>query len=51
MTVRDEPQVAYDVPSLARTRWHLMLRDKYERALRYPWLPIEPDPPEPESQP
>ena len=23
-------------------------RGKYERAARYPWLPVEPDPPEPE---
>jgi hypothetical protein len=23
------------------------LRMKYERAARYPWLPVEPDPPEP----
>jgi hypothetical protein len=24
------------------------LKLKYERAARYPWLPVEPDPPEPE---
>ena len=24
------------------------LRRKYERAVRYPWLPVEPDPPAPE---
>jgi hypothetical protein len=24
------------------------LRRKYERAARYPWLPVEPDPPTPE---
>jgi hypothetical protein len=24
------------------------LRRKYEHAARYPWLPVEPDPPEPE---
>jgi hypothetical protein len=24
------------------------LAEKYERAARYPWLPVEPDPPEPE---
>lgn len=28
--------------------YHATLRRKYERAARYPWLPIEPDPPEPE---
>jgi hypothetical protein len=24
------------------------LREKYQRAARYPWLPVAPDPPEPE---
>lgn len=28
--------------------YHACLREKYERAARYPWLPVEPDPPEPE---
>jgi hypothetical protein len=27
---------------------HEALRRKYERAAGYPWLPVEPDPPEPE---
>jgi hypothetical protein len=27
--------------------YHGRLRRKYERAARYPWLPIAPDPPEP----
>ena len=27
---------------------HGRLRRKYARAARYPWLPVEPDPPEPE---
>jgi len=26
---------------------HASLRDKYERATRYPWLPVGPDPPAP----
>ena len=26
---------------------HQQSRQKYERAARYPWLPVEPDPPEP----
>jgi hypothetical protein len=26
--------------------YHRKLRIKYERAARYPWLPVEPDPPE-----
>ena len=37
-------------PDLARARitfWE-PIRLKYERAARYPWLPVEPDPPEPE---
>jgi hypothetical protein len=33
-------------PSLAD--YHENLAAKYERAARYPWLPIAPDPPEPE---
>jgi hypothetical protein len=28
--------------------WHWEISQKYERAARRPWLPIEPDPPEPE---
>ena len=28
--------------------YHDGLRRKYERAVRYPWLPVEPDPPMPE---
>jgi hypothetical protein len=31
----------------ARVPYHRELRWKYERAARYPWLTIEPDPPEP----
>jgi hypothetical protein len=27
---------------------HDIMRRKYERAARWPWLPVEPDPPEPE---
>jgi hypothetical protein len=27
--------------------YHLALSRKYERAARYPWLPVAPDPPEP----
>jgi len=29
--------------------WSWGLRSKYERAARYPWLPIAPDPPEPDG--
>jgi hypothetical protein len=27
--------------------WHSFLAVKYERSARYPWLPLEPDPPMP----
>ncbi len=29
-------------------RWRMGLLAKYEQAARRPWLPVEPDPPEPE---
>jgi hypothetical protein len=32
----------------ARVEWHRRLLKKYERAARRPWLPVPPDPPEPE---
>ena len=32
----------------ARAQFHDALRIKYERAARYPWKSVEPDPPEPE---
>ncbi len=28
--------------------WHAALARKYQHAARYPWLPVEPDPPMPE---
>jgi hypothetical protein len=28
--------------------YHEAMARKYDRAARYPWLPVEPDPPEPE---
>jgi hypothetical protein len=31
--------------------YHRGLRIKYERAARYPWLPVAPDPPEPDPEP
>jgi hypothetical protein len=31
-----------------RASYHHQLKLKYERAARYPWLPVEPDPAEPE---
>jgi hypothetical protein len=33
------------VPAMAQ--YHDAMRIKYERAARYPWLPVEPDPPPP----
>lgn len=32
----------------AKGRWHYALALKYAEAARYPWLPVAPDPPEPE---
>ena len=31
-----------------RSNWRWALSQKYERAARYPWLPVPPDPPPPE---
>lgn len=28
--------------------WHFKMYAKYDQAARYPWLPVAPDPPEPE---
>jgi hypothetical protein len=36
-----------DRPSLFRRWHHDSIRAKYERAARYPWLPVLADPPEP----
>jgi hypothetical protein len=32
----------------ARLDWHRAIERKYEYAARHPWLPVAPDPPEPE---
>jgi hypothetical protein len=32
----------------AQLRWHEAMAEKYEWATRYPFLPVWPDPPEPE---
>jgi hypothetical protein len=37
------PAVPPFVPAIAA--YHDALKIKYERAARYPWLPVEPDPP------
>src|SRR5579871_4762470 len=34
----------------ARRDYYAEMARKYDRATRYPWLPIAPDPPEPEVQ-
>ncbi len=34
--------------SPAKFRWHEAMAAKYLRAARYPFLPVAPDPPEPE---
>jgi hypothetical protein len=31
-----------------KSAWHAALAEKYRHATLYPWLPVEPDPPEPE---
>jgi FtsZ-interacting cell division protein ZipA len=41
----DKSEVAL---SRRRMDYHRDLAEKYERAARYPWLPVAPDPPEPE---
>jgi hypothetical protein len=33
----------------AQQVFHRRMAEKYERAARYPWLGVEPDPPEPKS--
>lgn len=38
---------SYD-PIWRRLEWHEPMRLKYEEAARYPWLPVQPDSPEPE---
>jgi hypothetical protein len=35
-----------ELTSAERDRWHTALAAKYLRAARYPWLSVEPDPPE-----
>jgi hypothetical protein len=42
----DDPEV--DRHLRQRTAYYYRQRLKYERAARYPWLPVPPDPPKPE---
>jgi hypothetical protein len=34
-------------PRTAKTAWHAEMSIKYQKAARYPWFPVAPDPPEP----
>ena len=44
------PKAAAQVRANAAIRdRHVRLKEKYRRAARYPWLPVEPHPPEPEK--
>jgi hypothetical protein len=44
------PKAAAQVRANAAIRdRHARLKEKYWRAARYPWLPVQPDPPEPEK--
>ena len=48
-----EDRMAYDVVAdegrfLRRYDYHLSMQRKYEMATERPWLPVPPDPPEPE---
>jgi hypothetical protein len=40
------PYLASNPPAKATYHWNLV--GKYNHAARYPWLPVEPDTPEPE---
>ena len=44
----DRKPAAWIAKNHARFEHHLAMMRKYERAARYPWLPVTPNPPEPE---
>jgi hypothetical protein len=45
----DHQRRLLDLPlSKQQVSWHLDLIEKYRFAEHYPWLPVPPDPPEPE---
>ena len=37
-----------DFRNLRKAAYHAAMFRKWERACNYPWLPVEPDPPEPD---
>jgi hypothetical protein len=41
------PETPAEIAEDRRRTYHAHLWAKYERAARYPWLPVWPDPPEP----
>jgi hypothetical protein len=43
----DPSKTSWRLSSVWRAAYHSAMREKYEHAARYPWLPVEPDPPEP----
>ncbi len=46
---RGEDQMRKSTANLPRKiGYHAAMARKYEHAAGYPWLPVEPDPPEPE---
>jgi hypothetical protein len=42
------PSAQDEAWALRRAAYHERLGQNYRRAARHPWLPVEPDPPEPE---
>ncbi len=51
--LKSDAEIIAEIDDEAKRRrekieWYRPRRLKYERAARYPWLPVAPDPPEPE---
>jgi hypothetical protein len=47
--IMEERLKADEVRRAQASAYYIDLIQKYERAARYPWLPVAPDPPEPEG--
>jgi hypothetical protein len=45
---RDQDGKVVSTGEILHDYWRCLMASKYEYASRYPWLPVEPDPPEPE---